>query len=135
MLFLFAWHPLSDYQGLGIAGLVGSFHSAATPLAPVLKLLLTALTLAAGFKGGEFVPLFFIGATAGSALGGIAGIDPAIPAALGCVSVFGAAAKTPLTCMVLAVELFGIQAAPLAVISILATSLFSGEKSLYAHSS
>jgi len=135
LLLLFSWQPLDAYQGLGIEGLIESFHSAAAPSAPVLKLLLTALTLAAGFKGGEFVPLFFAGATAGSALGGIAGIDPSVLAALGCVSVFGAAAKTPFTCMVLAVELFGIGIAPFAVTGILLTSLLSGKKSLYTRSS
>jgi H+/Cl- antiporter ClcA len=131
LLLFFMILPLDSYQGLGVEGITRAFENSAPLEAPVLKLLITALTLASGFKGGEFIPLFFIGATAGSALQGLAGLDPALLAALGCVSVFGAAAKTPFACMVLAVELFGLPILPYAVVSILGTTLLSGKNSLY----
>ena len=47
----------------------------------LLKMLFTAVTLAAGFKGGEIVPTFCIGATFGCLAGGLLGLDPGIAAA------------------------------------------------------
>ena len=71
------------------------------------KVIFTAVTLSSGFKGGEVTPLFFIGATLGSALGMWLGLPVDLFAALGFVSVFAAAANTPLACTIMGVELFG----------------------------
>lgn len=71
------------------------------------KLLFTVLTLSSGFKGGEVTPLFFIGAALGSAVSGVIGGPSDLFAALGFVAVFAAAAKTPLACTLMGIELFG----------------------------
>ncbi|ELF5344129.1 chloride channel protein, partial [Vibrio metschnikovii] len=73
----------------------------------ILKLILTAITLAAGFKGGEVTPLFFIGATLGNFLAWVMGAPVELFAALGFLAVFAAAANTPLACIIMGVELFG----------------------------
>lgn len=97
-----------DYVGIGTPMIVQSFTPGAVPyLAFLWKLLLTAITLGAGFQGGEVTPLFFIGATLGSTLGHLLGIPVELAAAAGFVSVFAGAANTPLACMLMGAELFG----------------------------
>ncbi len=71
------------------------------------KLLLTAITLGMGFKGGEVTPLFFIGATLGNVLAIYSGSPVGLFAALGFVGVFAGATNTPLACTIMGVELFG----------------------------
>lgn len=71
------------------------------------KLLLTAITLSMGFKGGEVTPLFFIGATLGNTLGMFMGVPIDLMAALGFIAVFSGATNTPIACMIMGVELFG----------------------------
>merc|ERR1712070_136897 len=73
----------------------------------LLKLLLTTVCLGAGFKGGEVTPLFFIGAALGNLCGFVMGQDTQLFSALGLVSVFGAAANTPIACTFMGIELFG----------------------------
>jgi H+/Cl- antiporter ClcA len=72
-----------------------------------LKLALTALTVAPGFKGGEVTPLFSAGALLGASLAPALGMDPSTLAAVGLVALFAAAAQTPLAATVMGVELFG----------------------------
>ena len=73
----------------------------------LLKMLLTALTLAAGFKGGEIVPTFCIGATFGCVFGGLLGLDPGLAAAFALVGLFCCATNSPWASVVLSVEMFG----------------------------
>ncbi len=55
----------TDYNGAGAAVIEAAIDGEAVPYAFLLKMLFTALTLGAGFKGGEIVPIFFTGATFG----------------------------------------------------------------------
>ena len=73
----------------------------------MLKMLFTAVTLSAGFKGGEIVPTFCIGATFGCVMGGLLGLDAAIAGALGLVGLFCCATNSPITSMILSIEMFG----------------------------
>ena len=70
-------------------------------------MLFTAVTIGSGFKGGEVVPTFFIGATLGCVLGGLLGIPAGFAAALGLVCVFCGAVNCPIASIVLSIELFG----------------------------
>ena len=72
------------------------------------KLLFTAITLAAGFKGGEVTPLFFIGAALGNLLANLLGGPSDLFTALGFVALFAGASNTPLACTIMGAELFGI---------------------------
>jgi len=71
------------------------------------KMLFTAVTLSAGFKGGEIVPTFCIGATFGCVLGGLLGLNPGFAAALGLIGLFCCATNSPLASIVLSIEMFG----------------------------
>ena len=71
------------------------------------KMLFTAVTLAAGFKGGEIVPTFCIGATFGCAVGGLLGLDAGLCGALGLIGLFCCATNSPLASIVLSIEMFG----------------------------
>ena len=73
----------------------------------LLKMLFTAVTLSAGFKGGEIVPTFCIGATFGCVAGGLLGLDAGIAGALGLVGLFCCATNSPITSMILSIEMFG----------------------------
>lgn len=96
-----------------------------------LKLLFTVVTLGFGFYGGEVTPLMVIGAALGAALAPALGLPIALGAALGYVGVLAGAANVPLTCTIMAVELFGGDALlPAAVVCIIA-HLFSTRRSIY----
>ena len=73
----------------------------------LMKLLFTAITLAAGFKGGEIVPTFCIGATFGCLIGGLLGLDAGICGALGLVGLFCCATNSPIASLILSIEMFG----------------------------
>lgn len=134
-----------DYLGLGVTtadgrgvSIVNSFApDGATPLSWFWKILFTAVTLSAGFKGGEVTPLFFVGATLGNALGHLLGVPAeqfALFPALGFVAVFAGATNTPLACTLMAVELFPPASAELVLYFALAcflSYLFSGHSGIY----
>ena len=98
----------------------------------LLKMLFTAVTLSAGFKGGEIVPTFCIGATFGCVLGGLLGLDPGFAAALGLVGLFCCATNSPLASIVLSIEMFG--GANLYIFAFVCVICFvlSGNSGLYA---
>ena len=73
----------------------------------LMKMLFTAVTLAAGFKGGEIVPTFCIGATFGCLIGGLLGLDAGICGALGLVGLFCCATNSPIASLILSIEMFG----------------------------
>ena len=131
LLLLFTLLPWQGFEGLGLETIFASFQTPQDFSVFAIKLLLTALTLGSGFKGGEFIPLVFMGATSGSALSGVLQLDPQLLASLGFVAVFGAAAKAPLTCSILAVELFGWSIAPYAIIACYLSAFLSGNFSIY----
>lgn len=98
----------TDYNGAGMEVITAAVEKGiAHPAAFLLKLLFTAITLAAGFKGGEVVPSFFVGATFGCVVGPILGIPAGFAAALGLVAVFCGATNCPLASIFLSIELFG----------------------------
>jgi H+/Cl- antiporter ClcA len=121
-----------DYNGLSLQLIERSLAGGDVPLmAFLLKLGLTALTLGVGFKGGEVTPLFVIGATLGAVVARPLGLPPGFLAALGFVSVFAAAANTPLACIAMAIELFGGGSAPFVVVAVLIAFLASGHRGIY----
>ena len=97
-----------DYLGLSIPLITSSvFGGSVVAAAFAWKLLFTAITVGTGFPGGEVTPLFVIGATLGVSLGRLLDVPTPLLAAAGFVAVFAGAAKTPLACIVMGVELFG----------------------------
>ncbi len=128
---VFALHT-TRYIGLGIPVTLAAFSTRVEPYDWALKLLFTAVTLGAGFKGGEVTPLFFIGATLGNALAWILPLPPSLLAGMGFVAVFGGASNTPLASSLMAVELFGADAGMFAAIACVFSYLFSGHSGIYA---
>lgn len=98
----------------------------------LLKLLFTAITLAAGFKGGEIVPTFCIGATFGCWFGSLLGLEPGMAAALGLVGLFCCATNSPLASIVLSIEMFGSTNLYLFALICVVCFVLSGKSGLYA---
>jgi H+/Cl- antiporter ClcA len=123
----------SDYLGLGVPTIVRAFQDPTLPAtAFAWKLVFTAVTLGAGYVGGEVTPLFFIGAALGNALARALGLPLALGAGVGLAAMFGAASNTPLALSVMAVELLGAPAFPhVAVVCVLAY-VFAGHRSIYS---
>lgn len=122
----------SDYLGLGVPMIVRAFTDPSVPsYAFALKLAFTAITLGAGFLGGEVTPLFFIGATLGGALAPALGIPRELGAGVGLAAVFAAAANTPLALSIMAVELLGAHVLPHVVIVCVLAYLLTGRRSIY----
>ena len=99
----------SKYAGLGVSTIVEAFSVPNAPHDFLLKILFTGFTLGAGFKGGEVTPLFFVGATLGSALSVVIPLPIALLAGMGFVAVFSGATHTPIACTIMGMELFGIE--------------------------
>ena len=98
----------------------------------LMKMLFTAVTLSAGFKGGEIVPTFCIGATFGCVLGGLLGLDPGMAAALGLVGLFCCATNSPFASIVLSIEMFGSTNLYLFAFTCVVCFVLSGHSGLYA---
>ena len=121
----------ADYQGSGMHVILNALQGNAEPWAFALKILFTALTLGAGFKGGEIVPSFFVGATLGCVVAPLIGFDPALGAGIGIIAMFCGVTNGAIASMVLSVELFGAEYLPLFGIAVAVSYALSGQVSLY----
>lgn len=121
------------YNGAGMNVIRAAVEQGdALPWDFLCKMFLTALTLASGFKGGEVVPSFYIGATLGCVLAPVLGLPAGFAAAAGLVGVFCGATNTPIPSIVLALELFGGQGLWLFALVCAVSFAFSGSHGLYA---
>lgn len=120
-----------NYVGLGIPFIQKSFSQAARWYDPIFKIVFTSLTIGSGYKGGEFVPLVFIGTSLGSFLAQFLAVSMPLLAALGFASVFGAAANTPIACAIMGCEIFGWQTAPYMFISCWVAYYLTGHLGIY----
>lgn len=120
-----------DYNGAGMQVISAALAGHAVPWAFALKILFTVLTLGAGFKGGEIVPCFFVGATFGCVVAPLMGMDAGFGAALGLVAVFCGVTNSPMTSILLGYELFGGQGVALMALCASVSYLLSGYSGLY----
>lgn len=97
----------------------------------LLKVFFTLLTMSIGFQGGEVTPLLAIGASLGAVLAPICQMPVSLGAALGYLSVFGSATNTFLVPLVLGVELFGWDYAPLFALCAFVATRFNRQLSIY----
>jgi H+/Cl- antiporter ClcA len=121
----------TKYIGLGIPMIVDAFSNPNDSYDFLLKILFTGFTLGAGFKGGEVTPLFFVGATLGSALSSVIPLPIALLAGMGFVAVFSGATHTPIACTVMGMELFGIESGVYIGIACTIAYFFSGSIGIY----
>lgn len=98
----------------------------------ILKILFTAITLGAGFKGGEILPLFFIGSSFGAVFAPLLGIPSSFGAALAMVALFGGATNTMIAPICLAIECFGGGGVQMFAIASFMGYLCSGYNGLYS---
>ena len=121
----------TKYIGLGVPTIIESFAVQQDWYSFLLKILFTTFTIGVGFKGGEVTPLFFIGATLGSALFGIIPLPMALLAGMGFVAVFAGATNTPIACTLMGIELFGAESGIYIGIACVVAYLFSGHTGIY----
>ena len=121
----------TKYSGLGVPIIVESFWTPNSWYDFLLKILFTGFTLGAGFKGGEVTPLFFVGATLGSALSVVIPMPIAFLAGLGFVAVFSGATHTPIACTIMGMELFGITPGLFIAIACVVAYFSSGSVGIY----
>lgn len=119
------------YIGLGIPVIMESFEKQLPLYDFALKMIFTIITLSAGFKGGEVTPLFFIGATLGSALSLFIPLPFGLLAGMGFVAVFAGATNTPIACMLMGIELFGADSGIYIAIACVVSYILSGHHSIY----
>ncbi len=125
MMIYFVFN-LEAYRGLSLPLMTDSFSAGVNAYSFALKAILTILTLSIGFKGGDVTPLFVIGAALGSMLAELTGIPLSTGAGAGMVTVFCSVYNTPLTGILLAVELFGLSAGLTCSVSLIPFFIFIG---------
>ena len=112
---------------------VGRYNGAGMGvITAAVEILLTAITLASGFKGGEVVPSFYIGATFGCVFGPLLGLPAGFSAAVAMVAVFCGAANTLVPSLLLAYELFGGAGLELIALGCGLSYMLSGYHGLYS---
>jgi H+/Cl- antiporter ClcA len=132
ILILLTLFLSTDYLGLGLETIESVLAgSEIVWYAFAAKILFTCITLSFGGSGGMVTPIFFIGATFGTLLAAILGVDPGTFAAIGMVALLAGAANTPIAASILAVELFGAQIAPYAAVACVTSFLMTGHRSVY----
>lgn len=120
------------YNGHGSDMLLLAMTGAVPTFAFLFKIGFTALTLGTGFKGGEIAPALFVGATLGSTVAPLFGIDPAISAAVCMIALFCGVVNCPLAAIIFSVELFGSDCLLLFCIACAVSYVFSGYYGLYS---
>ena len=122
---------ISDYMGAGMEIIEHTMHGEVRPEAFVYKMVLTAVTLGVGYKGGEIVPSFFVGATFGCLMGQLLGVSPSMCAAVGMIALFCGVTNCPITSLLLAFEIFGMEGIYFILIGVAVSYMLSGYYSLY----
>ena len=122
----------TDYNGAGMELVERAVSGEANAWAWLLKLLFTAVTIGFGFKGGEVVPSFFVGACFGCVLGGLLGLPAGFGAAIGLVAVFCGVVNCPFASIFLSIELFGAGGLLYFAVACAVSYLLSGYCGLYS---
>ena len=121
-----------DYMGAGNELIARAIETGqARPLDFLWKTILTAVTMRAGYRGGEIVPAFSVGATFGCVAGQLLGFQPELASAAGMVALFCGVTNCPITSMLISFELFGFSGVAYYLIAISVSYSLSGYYSLY----
>lgn len=122
----------TDYNGAGMDVIARCFETGkVVPYAFLLKMIFTAITLGSGYKGGEIVPSFFVGATFGCLFGNLIHFSPSLCAAVGMSAVFCGVTNCPISTLLISFELFGFEGMPYFLLSIALSYMLSGYYGLY----
>lgn len=121
-----------DYNGAGMDIITMAFKERVVWYAFLLKIIFTAFTLGAGYKGGEIVPAFFTGAMFGNSASYLIGVAPSFGTGIGLICLFCGVTNCPITSMILSVELFGSQGLPFFAAACATSYMLSGYIGLYS---
>ena len=121
-----------DYNGAGDFVIRRLLAGETIPQAFLLKILFTAVTLGAGFRGGELVPVLFTGCAFGTLAGPILGLPHAFSGAIGMAALFCRATTSPLTSILQSYQLFRGESLPLYALCCVVSYLLSGYYGLYS---
>ncbi len=121
-----------DYNGAGMDVIARAISGDAVIWAFALKIIFTALTMGAGYKGGEIVPTLFIGATFGAVFAPALGLDPSFGGAAAMAALFCGVTNCPLSSILISIELFGVSGMPLYAIAVAVSYMLSGNGGLYS---
>lgn len=121
------------YNGAGMGVITAAVEQGeALPWDFLCKIFLTALTLSCGFKGGEVVPSFFVGATFGCVFGPLLGLPAGFAAAVGLVSIFCGATNALIPSILMGFELFSGAGLELIALGCGICYMLSGHHGLYS---
>ncbi len=120
-----------DYNGLGSAIIADAISGKVIWYACLIKLLFTSVSLGGGYKGGEIVPTLYMGATLGCALGLLFGLPAGFCAAVGMIAVFCGVTNSPISSILIGIELFGSEGLWFFCIAIALSYMLSGYFSIY----
>lgn len=121
-----------DYNGSGIPLIERAMEGDVRYEAFLLKMLFTAVTLGAGFKGGEIVPTLCVGAVFGCAVGTLLGFSPSLSAGCGMAALFVGVTNCPISTLLISFELLGYEAMPYFALIIGVSFTLSGYYGLYS---
>lgn len=121
-----------DYNGAGMDVISRAISGQAVAYAFVLKMIFTAITIESGYKGGEIVPVFFIGATFGCIAGGMLGLNTGFSAAIGMIATFCGVVNCPVASIMLSMEVFGGRGIGFFALACAISYMLSGNFSLYS---
>ncbi|MBQ5430347.1 MAG: chloride channel protein [Lachnospiraceae bacterium] len=119
------------YNGAGVDYIIACLNKEEKTFGFLWKILFTVLSITAGYKGGEIVPSFFIGASFGCLFGNLTGFSPALCAAIGMGAIFCGVTNAPLSAFIICIELFGFSIAPYALLACAISYTVSGYYGLY----
>ncbi|MCR4798769.1 MAG: chloride channel protein [Lachnospiraceae bacterium] len=119
------------YNGAGVDFIEDCLRGDTEPPAFLLKIIFTSICIAAGYKGGEIVPSFFIGASFGCLFGDLIGFSPSLCAAIGMGALFCGVTNSPITSLLICLELFGYEGAMYYLLAIAFSYMVSGYYGLY----
>lgn len=120
-----------DYNGAGMDVIENAMNGNAISYAFIMKIIFTVVTIGFGYKGGEIVPTFFIGATFGCVVAPMLGLNPCFGAAIALIALFCGMTNTLITSIILSIELFGSQGLIFFAVACGVSYMFSGYYSLY----
>ncbi|MBR6522495.1 MAG: chloride channel protein [Oscillospiraceae bacterium] len=120
------------FNGAGMDLAMSALHGSTDWYTFALKIIFTAITIAAGFRGGEIVPTFAVGASFGCFLGSVLGLDPGYAAALGLVGLFCCTTNSPLASIILSIEMFGGHNIHMFALVCVVCFIISGKSGLYS---
>lgn len=132
ILLLYTWLSRGQiYNGAGSSHIVSFIAGDGQKAAFLFKIVFTILSICAGYKGGEIVPSFFIGAAFGSLFGALTGFSPALCAAVGMGAVFCGVTNSPISSFIICCEMFGFAGSPYFLLSCVVSFVVSGYYGLY----